>query len=290
MTRYLVTGASGELGQLAVAELAQLVGPAAIVALVRSDAAATAYAAQGIATRRGDYDDRASLEAAFAGVDRLLFISSSAIGSRLVQHANVVAAAQGAGVGFIAYTSLLGPAARAMRIGAEHVATEAMLADSGIPHTLLRNGWYIENVLMGLPQALAAGQIYGSSGEGRFSPATRADYAAAAAVVLNGGHDGAVLELGGDEAFTMGEFAATLSQLSGRTIGFVSIPEAALAAVMVQAGLPATVAEVLADADARAARDLLFAPAGGLSGLLGRPTTSYATVLRAALADVAAVT
>ncbi|MEE3625382.1 SDR family oxidoreductase [Nitrospirillum sp. BR 11752] len=287
MTTYLVTGASGQLGQLAVGHLATIVDPSEIIALVRSDAAEAAYAAQGIATRRGDYDDRASLVAAFSGVDRLLFISSSAIGRRVAQHENVVEAAKTAGVGFIAYTSLVGAAAKAMVIGQEHVATEAMLARSGIPHTLIRNGWYIENFLMNLRPALATGQIFGASGDGRFSPATRADYAAAAAIVLKGGYDGQTLELGGDNSFTMTEFAQTLSHLSGKSIQFVNIPQDALASGMVQAGLPGPVAAVLADADARAAEGVLLTEGKVLSRILGRPTTSYGTVLKAALAQPA---
>lgn len=283
MTSYLVTGASGQLGQLAIAHLARIVDPSEIIALVRSDAAAAAYAELGIATRRGDYDDRASLVAAFAGVDRMLFISSSAIGNRVPQHENVVEAARAAGVGFIAYTSLVGAAAEAMAIGREHLATEAMLAHSGVPHTLIRNGWYIENFLMSLPQALATGQIFGASGDGRFSPATRADYAGAAALVLTGGHDGEILELGGDESFTMAEFAETLSILSGKSISFVNIPQVALTSSMTQAGLPGPVAAVLADADAKAAGGLLFTEGKKLSRILGRPTTTYSDVLRAAL-------
>ncbi|TWB40622.1 SDR family oxidoreductase [Nitrospirillum pindoramense] len=287
MTTYLVTGASGQLGQLAVAHLATIVDPSEIIALVRSDAAEAVYAAQGIATRRGDYDDRASLVAAFSGVDRLLFISSSAIGRRVAQHENVVEAAKTAGVGFIAYTSLVGAAAKAMVLGQEHVATEAMLARSGIPHTLIRNGWYIENFLMNLGPALAMGQIFGTSGDGRFSAATRADYAAAAAIVLKGGYDGQTLELGGDDSFTMTEFAQTLSHLSGKPIQFVNIPQDALVSGMVQAGLPGPVAVVLADADARAAEGVLLTEGKRLSRILGRPTTSYGAVLEAALAQPA---
>lgn len=287
MTSYLVTGASGQLGRQAVAHLATIVDPAQIIALVRSAAAEANYAAQGIATRRGDYEDRASLVTAFAGIDRLLFISSSAIGSRISQHANVVEAAKAAGVGFIAYTSLLGAAARAMLIGQEHVATETMLANSGLPHTLVRNGWYSENLMMSLPQALATGQIFGASGDGRFSPAARADYAAAAAVILKGGHDGQILELGGDEAFTMPEFAEAVSELGGKPVSFVNIPENMLADGMVQAGLPAPVAAVLADADAKASQDLLFTQSADLSRILGRPTRSYRDMLLEAIRPTA---
>ena len=146
MTTYLVTGASGQLGQLVVDHLSTLVPAGDIIALVRSEDAAKAYADKGITTRKGDYEDVDSLKAAFDGVDRLLLVSSSEVGKRATQHENVLSAAKAAGVGFIAYTSILNAETGGMALAEEHLVTEAALRDSGIPHTLLRNGWYSENI------------------------------------------------------------------------------------------------------------------------------------------------
>src|ERR1700759_1345984 len=119
--------------------------------------------------------------AALAGVERLLLVSGSEPGNRVAQHGNVIDAAKAAGVSRIAYTSLLRAGTSENVLAPEHKATEELLGASGIEHTVLRNGWYIENYTSQLPQYLAQGEIVGAAGDGRISGATRADYAAAAA-------------------------------------------------------------------------------------------------------------
>lgn len=283
MTTYLVTGASGQLGHLVVDHLATLVAKDDILALVRSDKAAEAYVAKGIATRRGDYTDEAGLEAAFAGVDRLLLISSSEIGQRAIQHGNVIKAAKAAGVTFIAYTSILHADTGNMALAEEHIATEAMLKDSGISHTLLRNGWYSENITMTLGQDLELGQHFGAAQDGKFATAPRKDYAEAAALVLAGGHDGEVLELAGDEAYTLTDYAATVTELSGKEVKYTDMPETAFSEALIGAGLPGPFAAILADSDAKAAKGALFDDSKTLSKLIGHPTEPIAETIKAAL-------
>jgi Predicted nucleoside-diphosphate-sugar epimerases len=283
MTTYLVTGASGQLGQLVVDHLATLVSKDDILALVRSEKAADAYAAKGIATRLADYTDAAALKVAFDGVDRLLLISSSEVGQRAVQHGNVIEAAKAAGVGFIAYTSLLKADTGGMALAEEHLATEAMLKDSGLPYTLLRNGWYSENITMTLGQDLDLGQHFGAAGEGKLATAPRKDYAEAAAIVLAGGYEGKVLELAGDEGYTLAEYAAIVSEASGKEITYTDMAEAAFAEALVGAGLPAGFAAILADSDAKAAKGALFDASHTLSKLIGHPTEPIAATVKAAL-------
>lgn len=281
----MVTGASGQLGRLVVAHLKTLVPAARIIALVRKPELKAAYEAEGIAARLGDYDDPDSLSTAFDGIDRLLLISSSTVGERARQHGNAIAAAKAAGVGFIAYTSILNAAASPMALAQEHKATEAMLAEAGIPHALLRNGWYSENLLASLPTDLQLGQHFGCAGDGRFATATRQDFAEAAAVVLAGGdHAGKVYELAGDSDFTLSDFAAALSEQAGKPIAYTDMPEAAFAAALGQAGLPEALAAVLADSDAKAAEGALTSQSKDLSELIGHPTTPIADTIRAALA------
>lgn len=284
-TLYMVTGASGQLGQLVIAALKTKVAPAQIIGLVRKPADAEALKAQGIGARIGDYDDVASLTAAFAGVGRLLLISSSAVGQRARQHGNAVAAAKAAGVGFIAYTSILNAQASAMALAAEHKATETMIAESGIPHAFLRNGWYSENLLASLETDLSLGQHFGAAGEGRFSTAPRRDYAEAAAVVLAGaGHEDKTYELAGDSAVTLSDFAALLAQAAGKTVSYVDMPEADYAAALIGAGLPEGFAKILADSDAQAAKGALYEAGGALSALIGHPTEPMAETIARALA------
>lgn len=280
MTTYLVTGASGQLGQLVVGHLKTLVPAGDIIALVRSEAAEQAYAAKGIATRQGDYDDPESLRAAFRGVDRLLLISSSEVGKRAAQHGNVIAVAKAAGVGFVAYTSLLNADRGGMALAEEHVATEAALKRSGIPHAILRNGWYSENLAGTAAQALSLGKHFGAAGEGRIAAAARRDYAEAAAKVLaRAGHEGRTYELGGDSPFTLSEYAGLLSDVSGKAVAYVDLGEEAYRDALVGAGLPEGFAAILADSDAKAARGALTTDSGDLARLIGRPTTPISRTL-----------
>lgn len=284
--KYLVTGASGQLGGLVIDALLSRVPAGEIGALVRRPEAAGPLEAKGVSVRVASYDDPAALEAAFAGVKRLLLVSSSEVGQRAAQHGNVIDAAKAAGVGFIAYTSILKADSSPLTVlPAEHVATEQALAASGLPYALLRNGWYTENYTMGVPTALEHGGMIGTIGEGRVSSATRADYAEAAAIVLSGElpASGTVYELAGDSAYSLPEFAAELSTLAGKEIGYTDMSAEAYQAALIGAGLPAPVAEMLADSEKGASQGGLFSEDKTLSTLLGRPTTPWQETLKAAL-------
>ncbi|WP_167646304.1 SDR family oxidoreductase [Mameliella alba] len=284
MTTYLVTGASGQLGQRVVDHLRSLVPAEDIIALVRSNSAREAFEAKGVATRTGDYEDLESLRKAFDGVDRLLLISSSEVGKRADQHRNVLEAARDAGVGFVAYTSILNADSGGMALAQEHNATEAALRESGLPHAILRNGWYSENIAGTAPQALEMGQHFGAAGDGRFATASRQDFAEAAAVVLAGeGHEGKTYELAGDTDFSLSDYAALLSDVSGKPVTYVNLDEASYTGALVGAGLPEGFAGILADSDARAASGALTTQSRDLSRLIGRPTTPMRETLKAML-------
>lgn len=275
-----ITGATGQLGRLTIAKLKTLLPAGQIVALARSPEKADL----GVETRAFDYDRPETLAPALAGVERLLLISSSEVGKRAPQHRAVIEAAKAAGVGEIVYTSLLHADRSPLSLAAEHVETEAALAESGIPHTILRNGWYAENYTGSIPTALQHGALIGAAGAGRVSGAARADYAEAAARVLaEGGHAGQTYELAADDAWTLADLAAEVSRQSGRDIPYVDLSEADYAAALVKAGLPEGLAAAIAGWDAGAAQGALFDDGRALSGLIGRPTTPLADVVRAAL-------
>ncbi|AJP70950.1 SDR family oxidoreductase [Sphingomonas hengshuiensis] len=267
-----LTGATGQLGALVLEKLKARVAPDRIVALVRTP---EKLAGSGVTARAFDYAVPVSLAPALDGVDTLLLISSSEVGQRTEQHRNVIAAAKQAGVGHIVYTSLLHADTSPLTgLAEEHLATEAALTESGIPFTLLRNGWYSENYASAIGGAVAAGGFIGAAGDGRISVATRDDYAEAAAAVLTGeGHAGATYELAGDEAMTMAGLAAEVSRQTGKTLPYRNMSEADYAAALLGFGLPEPVAQMLAGADAGAAQDGLFDDSHTLSRLIGRPTT-----------------
>jgi NAD(P)H dehydrogenase (quinone) len=284
----VVTGATGHLGRLAVEALLERGVPAAeIVATGRRTEALTDLADRGVVVRTADYDDAASLEAAFEGAERLLLVSGSEVGQRVRQHGNAVAAAQAAGVGFIAYTSIAHADTSTLLLAEEHRATEQLLAEAGVPHALLRNSWYTENYTGQLPLYLEHG-IAGAAGDGAVSAATRADYAvAAAAVVATGGHAGAVYELGG-VPFTMTELAQAVSAATGRTVTYTDLPVEQYQQVLVAAGLPAPAAAVFADGDRGVAAGELLVEGDDLARLLGRAPTSLADAVAAAVAGLPA--
>lgn len=283
----LVTGTSGHLGRLVVESLLERGTPAAdVIATARDLDAISDLASRGVQTRRADYSDPASLDAALAGVDRVLLVSSSAVGSRVEQHANVIDAAGRAGVDLLAYTSIANADTGGLALAAEHLETERLLRESGLPTVLLRNSWYVENYTENLDPVLATGAVVGSAGDGKVSAATRRDYAeAAAAVLLADDQAGKVYELGSDVPFTMSEYAATLAEATGREIGYRDLTVEEYTAVLESAGLPGPYAAILADSDQGIARGALYVGSGDLSRLIGRPTTSLAEAVRTAVAD-----
>ena len=201
-------------------------------------------------------------------------ISSSEVGKRATQHQNVINAAKQNGVERIVYTSLINADTSTLSLAAEHVATEKALQESGIPHTILRNGWYTENWDATIPGAIAGGALLGSAGDGKISAASRKDYAEAAVAVLTSeGHEGKVYELGGDEAFTMTELAAEISKQTGKNLPYQNLPEAEYAGVLAKFGLPEGLAGAIAGWDTSIAKGDLFNDSKQLSTLTGRPTT-----------------
>ncbi|MHA4870879.1 NAD(P)H-binding protein [Duganella sp. PWIR1] len=280
----IVTAATGQLGRLVIASLLKTTPAAQIVAAVRDPAKADDLAAQGVQVRRADYSDPASLDAAFVGATKVLLISSNALGNRVAQHRNVIEAAARAKVGLLAYTSVLHADRSTLGLAGEHRETEAAVLASGLPFSLLRNGWYVENHTGGLGGAVAHGALAGSAGEGRISAAARADYAeAAAAVLASTGPVEQVYELAGDTGFTLAELAAEVSRQTGKDIPFHNLPQADYHEMLIGLGLPAPLADLIADSDAQAAQGALFDDSRTLSKLIGHPTISLAAAVKAAL-------
>jgi NAD(P)H dehydrogenase (quinone) len=279
-----VTGATGQLGRLVVEGLKARVPVAQICAIVRS---AEKAADLGVAVREADYGKPGSLS--LAGIDALLLISSNELGQRAAQHRNVIEAAAKAGVKWIVYTSLLHADTSPLSLAEEHLATESYLRASGIPFTILRNGWYTENYTGSVAGAVAGGAFLGCAGNARISSAARADYAAAAVAVLTGqGHQGRTHELAGDHAYTLQDLAAEISRQTGKNIAYKDLPEAGYAAALTGFGLPAPLAHAYASFDTGASQGALFDDGRELSNLIGRPTTPLSVSVAQALQACAA--
>lgn len=287
----MITGATGQLGRLVLDRLLAAVPAAEVAAVVRNPAKAEDLAARGVNVRVASYDDPIALMDVFEQDDKVLLISGSEVGHRIAQHRAVVHAARAARVAHFAYTGALGGPLADFRLADEHRATEAAILESGLVYTMLRNGWYHENYTARLPRILASGTIVTNAGMGRVGTAARADYAEAAAAVLTGeGHENKAYELNGDTAWSFPEFAAMVSERSGREVTAVDVPAEEHVKIMVEAGVPVSVAEAMADVDEAIRRGLLAGRGEDLAQLIGRPTVpmavAVAEAVEAALAEL----
>ena len=285
----LITGATGKLGRLVVEALLEQDVPAGqIVAGGRNPAKLAELALLGVQVRTMDYSDPASLREAFAGVEKVLLVSGNEPGPRVAQHLDVIEAAKDAGVRLLAYTSIPNADTTTMALASDHQETERALRNSGIPHALLRNGWYLENYTEQLAGYLQHGSVFGSAGGGRLNGATRADLArAAAAVLLAEDQAGAVYELGGEESFTLDDLAREVSTATGQAVTYQDLPEEDYSRLLTGAGVPEFFARILADSDRGIARGELLVEGNALAALIGRPATTLGEAVRSAARELA---
>jgi NAD(P)H dehydrogenase (quinone) len=279
----VVTGSTGHLGRHVVEQLLEQVPADRITAVVRDEAKAADFAARGVKIAVADYNTPETFGSLFSAGDKVLLISGNEFDKgRVGQHKVVIEAAKAADVALLAYTSA--PGSLTAALADDHRGTEEALVASGVPYALLRNGWYHENYTEQLAPVLEHSAVVAAAGAGRVSSASRADYAAAAVAVLTGeGHENQTYELGGDEAWSLAEYAAELSRQTGKEIVYNSVSTEALQGILTGAGLPAPFAAILAGVDASIEKGELAISTGDLSRLAGRPTTPLAEAIAVAV-------
>ncbi|MDX6248810.1 MAG: hypothetical protein QOF10_2170 [Kribbellaceae bacterium] len=285
----VVTGATGQLGRLVIADLLAAGIPAdGITAAARSKEKAADLAEQGVRILEADYDRPETFAGAFEPADRVLLISGSEVGRRPAQHATVIDAAKAAGVAQLAYTGVFGGPEADFLLAKDHRETEQLILDSGLPYTFLRNNWYTDapGLTPDLPAIIERGAIAnGAKPDAWLATAPRTDYAAAAAVVLRtDGHLNKAYELSGDTAWTYPGFAAEVTRQSGKTVVHESLSREDNKAMLLNVGVPEVFVEILADVDEAINRGALAGTPGDLSRLIGRPTTPLAETIAEALA------
>lgn len=239
----VVTGATGQLGRAIVEELAKRVPAETIGVSVREPLNAKELAARGVRVRPGDFEDEASLREAFAGATQLLMISSNAAAvgkDPIAQHRRAIDAAKAAGVRRIVYTSQISASpSSAFNPGRDHAQTEALLRDSGVAFTSLRNGFYASHAVGVMMNAISNGELV-TPADGKFSWVGHADLAQAAAEVLLLAKpiEGATKPLTGAQSLDFTDLAATAGELSGKEIRRVTVSDDEYVALMVKRGVP----------------------------------------------------
>jgi NAD(P)H dehydrogenase (quinone) len=280
-----VTGATGHLGRLVITGLLDAGVPAdEVVAVVRTPEKAADLAERGVQVREAAYSDPVALETAVKGVDRLLLVSGNEVGQRVEQHGNVLRAARSTGVELVVYTSAPKADDTSLPLAPEHIATERLIAEIGVPAVVLRNNWYLENYDQQIGQAAQTGELVGSAGGGRIAAASRADFAAATVAVLTAPEPTpGVLELGGDEAWTLSQLAAAVAAEAGREVTYRDLSPEEHVRSLVAAGLPEGTAQFVAALDQSIALGALDTGSTALSRLIGRPTTTLAEYVHTVL-------
>ena len=278
----VVTGATGPLGHHVVESLLERgTDPAEIVATGRSVEKLADLAERGVRVERLNFNDVPESVPWLGAGDVVLLVSGNEVGRRVPQHTAVVELAQRSGAARVVYTSAPAATDTTLVLAPEHAATERVITESGLPYTILRNGWYTENYVPTFDQAKATGVVAGSAGDGRVASAPRADYAEAAAVVLStDGHDGAVYELSGDVAWSFDELAAVFGDVLGREVSYQRLTPDEHRAALIGAGLDEGTAGFVVALDGNAAEGLLGVTTGDLSKLIGRPTVPLAETVR----------
>lgn len=269
-----LTGATGHFGSIVAETLLAAVSAENIVVSVRNPEKAESLRARGVEVRHGDFDQPETLDAAFAGVDRLLIVSADGDNdTRIRQHKAAVDAAVRAGVSFIAYTSATNAEESSLFLAPVHRTTEGFIRESGIPYTFLRNNWYLENEAGSIQAAAAGAPWVTSAGNGRVGWATRRDYAEAAAAVLTGeGHENKTYELSGP-ALTQEELAAVVGGVLGKEVNVQQVDDAGYSSVMAGAGVPDFALPIVVAIQAAIREGALDLESGDLAKLLNRPLT-----------------
>ncbi len=279
----LVFGATGALGgNLLPALTARDVPSASITAAGRNTARLSELAAAGFSTAEVDLSD-AERVAELVGQHTDVVLISGGDPDRLTQHRSVIDAARAAGVRHFFYTSAVRAEDDRFPINADHWATEQALVASGVPYTILRNTWYIENYAQALAGPRHTGVLAAAVGDAVVAAASRADLAEAIAVVVTThGHDGMTYSLSGDTDFTYDDIAAAMTVVLDRDVTYEPTSPDSIRAMLQGAGMNEGLAGFLVGLDETIGAGVYARVGDDLQRLLGRATTGLVEGLRAA--------
>lgn len=288
-----VTGASGQLGQLVIKHLlARGVTHKRIIAGTRSPERLAGLAAAGIEVRKADFEDPEHLTEAFKGAGTVLIISTDALDGadrRLKQHRNAVLSAAAAGVKRLGYTSLPNPDSSLLTFAPDHLETERTIKATGLPHVIFRNGWYQENLLRSLPDALKSGQWHSATQGGRTSYAGREEIAEAIAVALATPISvSRIYTLTGTEALSNEEIADLARRATGKPLAVVHVTDEQFVRALKAAGVPDVFISLLVSVETEVRAGNLSIVTDHLESLIARTPKRLADYLEEAKASYTA--
>lgn len=276
----LVTGASGQLGQRVV-ELLLEAGHKQIIATTRNPEKLARFSEQGVTVRAADFDNPASLPAAFEGADRMLLISTDALdypGHRLEQQINAIKAAEAANIKHVLYTSIQNPVKESpVFVVADHGGTEEALKNSSLGWTALRVNLYAEYLLGALKSAIETGSIFSATGDGKAAFIAREDVArAAAAALASDTTENRAIDITGQEAVSYYDVAVILTDILGKEVTYTPLTLEAAVQGMVGAGFPEPMAQAFASFDEGIAKGWLAPISTTVKDLTGQaPMTMH---------------
>ena len=286
----IVTGATGQLGRIIVEQLLKRTPAAGIGVSVRNPEKAQGLSSLGVRVRKGDFDDAASLRHAFEGATQVLMVSSNARsygGDPIAQHRTTIEVAKAAGARRVLYTSQIAASpTSAFHPALDHAATEALLGESGLPFTALRNGFYATSAVAMLLGALKSGELV-TPADGKFSWTAHADLAEAAAAILcdEGRFNGPTPPLTGAEALDFTQLCAVVSLVTGQELRRVTVTDEEYVASMVKRGTPERVAKFALGMFIASRRGEFAAVDPTLAQLVGHAPLTFRDVLLAKLAN-----
>lgn len=242
MSRIVITGASGNYGRGVTDRLIAEGRASDLILITRKPEKLADRAAQGCIVRYGDFDKPETLEQAVQGAERMLLISGTRVGARVVQHKAAIDAAAAAGVGHVVYTSFIGidDPANPAEVRHDHIETERLIRASGCGWTMLRDAHYADAmILMAGPGVMQSGKWFSNAGEGREAMVWRDDCIESAVAVLTGeGHQGRIYNITGPELQTFREVAAIMAEVTGRVVEYVSLDDEGQYAMFDAMGIP----------------------------------------------------
>jgi NAD(P)H dehydrogenase (quinone) len=168
-----------------------------------------------------------------------------------------------------------------LTLAKDHLGTQQALVRSGIPHSVLGNNWYFENLFYSLPAALKSGHWYTSAGDGCIGYISREDCARVAAAVLASDTPDAYYDVAGETALTTREIAFIVREVTGAPLEVVDVTDAQLTQGLIGAGVPEPFAYLFAEFDRATREGDLSATSDVVKRLTGRAPDTLRDFVRA---------